>query len=269
MWKTGQHKLISLQASLKKNISLQAATTNPPSISPDPPPPPEILHRSHLISLRRRCLGTASRFPHLILGYEVSLPRHVDHGWTRNCYGCPPPAPSRSPWKPRSPRSILVVTAGNDYKTKTHKVSEMRWGWGRSFGAAPGGSIYSTRRTLSKVVITLAEPGWRKEFGSDVNSAGAGGYSMGQKSGGSVAAQMHSSGATTHICTRVSRRLRDVQKWCSRSTVMVCSAVVTTLRGDCDVKGQHMVQIPKIFCRCMAQSMIVRSRMVLLDSLII
>ena len=92
---------------------------------------------------------------------------------------------------------------------------------------------------------------------------------MGQKSGGSVAAQMHSSGATTHICTRVSRRLRDVQKWCSRSTVMVCSAVVTTLRGDCDVKGQHMVQIPKIFCRCMAQSMIVRSRMVLLDSLII
>ncbi|XBH91597.1 uncharacterized protein LOC119301223 isoform X2 [Triticum dicoccoides] len=100
---------------------------------------------------------------------------------------------SRSPWKPRSPRSILIVTTGNDYKRKTHKVSEIRRGWGRSCVAAPGGSIYSARRMLSK------------EFGSDVNSAGAGGYSMGQKSGGLVAVPR----CTTAVRRPYAQRWRD------------------------------------------------------------
>ena len=60
--KRGARQLYLL-ADLPKKISLRAATTNPQSISPDPPPPPQILHRSHLISLRRRWLGAHLGFP--------------------------------------------------------------------------------------------------------------------------------------------------------------------------------------------------------------
>uniref|UniRef100_A0A8R7UER6 Uncharacterized protein n=1 Tax=Triticum urartu TaxID=4572 RepID=A0A8R7UER6_TRIUA len=68
----------------------------------------------------------------------------------------------------------------------------MRQGWGRLCLAAPGGSIYSAIRMLSK------------EFGSDVNSVGAGGYSMGQKIGGLVAVPK---------CTAAERRLPYAQRW--------------------------------------------------------
>ncbi|XP_037434054.1 uncharacterized protein LOC119301223 isoform X1 [Triticum dicoccoides] len=118
---------------------------------------------------------------------------------------------SRSPWKPRSPRSILIVTTGNDYKRKTHKVSEIRRGWGRSCVAAPGGSIYSARRMLSKMSIAQGQGATRWAKKAEVWLQ----FPDAQQRCG---AHMHNGGATAARCTEV---------------------VVMTLRGDCGLWRQR------------------------------